>query len=251
MLVPLSALWLAACGPNYTEVTRIDTIEAYEGFLEADPDSAYKNPIEKRLEELYWDKARAADSLEGWAEYTKRWEGTKAKHYPEALGKHAEYSWNVAVADGSAAAVQGYLDTFGKADQVLAGRARGMLDALKYETLKLSAPRVEKVNLAEDPEGPLNGWGVSVDVENAGSETLYYTRLSVQWLTPAGEPIETRDYPLVSDAWTMPATEEQQTPIKPGETRTWQWTQDFAKVPEDPTPSARVFPSGLRTVPKE
>ncbi|MEZ4240178.1 MAG: hypothetical protein R3F59_29300 [Myxococcota bacterium] len=250
MLPVLFALPIG-CSPSYTDVQRIDTIEAYEAFLEADPDSAYRNPVEKRLDELWWDRAVQQDSLEGWAAFTERWEGSKAKHYPEALAKHAEFAWNAAVADGSEGAVQAYVDKFGKANQVLAGRARGWLDAVHYGGLELSAPRVEKVNLAEDPEGPLNGWGVSVDAKNTGKDTLYYVRLSVQWQKPDGTPIETKDYPLVSDNWTMPATEEQQTPIKPGESRVWQWTEDFGVVAESPEPKAVVFPSGLRTTPKE
>jgi hypothetical protein len=218
------ALWIAAgcTGPSYNEARRLDTIEAYEAFLEADPDSAYRYAVKKRLGELYRDKA---------------------------LSRHAELAWNDVLSDGSLGAIQAYLDEFGKADRAIARRARGMVDALQYATLELSPPRVEKVNLAEDPKGPLNGWGVSVDVKNAGTEKLYYVQLSVQWATPDGAPIETHDFLLVSDRWFMPATDEQRTPIEPGETRTWKGTQDFERLPEEPTPTARVFPTGLRTRP--
>ena len=245
-----AALWVVTgcTGPSYSDVQRADTIEAYEAFLEADPETFYRNPIEKRLEELYWKKANEADNLAGWAEYTARWEGTKAKNYPLALKKHAAYAWQAAIADGSLPAIEKYADEFGKADRVLADRARGMIAAKKYG-LQLGEPRVEKVNLAEDPEGPLNGWGVFVDVTNTGQETLHYVRLSVQWLNEDGSEIATKDYPLVSDRWQMPATEEQQTPIGPGETRTWEWTEDFSVVPDGKPPGHRVFPSGFRTEP--
>jgi hypothetical protein len=105
---------------------------------------------------------------------------------------------------------------------------------------------VEPVNLAEDPKGEKNGWGVFVDVTNAGDATLPYVRLSVEWQEPDGAEIATKDYPLVSDHWNLPATEEQQTPMKPGEKRTWVWTEDYGVVSADRTPSVKVYPSGFR-----
>lgn len=238
---------LACMGPSYSEVERIDTIEAYEAFLEADPDTFYRNPVEKRLEELYWDKAEKEDTLEAWAAYTKRWEGTTASHYPQALKKHAAFAWKAALADGSLGAVKGYVDSFGKADQVLASRAQGLLAALEYGKLELTEPTFAQVNLAEDPKGPLNGWAVRVDVTNAGEAVLPFVRLSVEWQAPDGHELTTKDYPLCSDHWTMPATELQQQPLKPGEKRTWEWTEDFTVVAQDATPKAHVYPSGLRT----
>jgi hypothetical protein len=251
MFVPtlMLALSLPGCiGPSYSEVERIDTIEAYEAFLEADPDTFYRNPIEKRLEELYWDKTSKEDTLEAWAAYTKRWEGTKAAHYPQALKRHGALAWRKALDDGSVEALNAYADEFGRADQTLASRARGMIAALEYGKLELGEPKIARVNLGEDPKGPLNGWGISVDVTNAGEATLKVVRLSVMWTKSDGTEIATRDYPLVSDRWTMPATEEQQRPIKPGEKRTWVWTEDFAVLPEDATPIGKVFPSGLEPV---
>jgi hypothetical protein len=46
-MLPVIALWAdtGCMGPSYTEVSRIDTIEAYEEFLTNDPDSAYRNPV--------------------------------------------------------------------------------------------------------------------------------------------------------------------------------------------------------------
>ena len=93
---------------------------------------------------------------------------------------------------------------------------------------KFCASGLEAVNLGEDPKGEKNGWGVSVDVTNAGDKTFPYVRLSVEWQNPDGTEIETKDYPLVSDHWTEPATEEQQKPLAPGEKRVWTWTQDFS-----------------------
>jgi hypothetical protein len=244
-------IWLfaAACtGPSYDQVSREDTIEGYEQFLIDNPDSAFQNPVEKRLEELYFDKAQKEDTLESWEKYCDRFETKGSPHFPEALKRAAHLAWEKTLAAGTKDALAAYLDKYGKADQVLADRARGYTAALDYGKLEIGEPKIEKVNLGEDPKGPLNGWGVSADVTNAGDVPLAYVRLSVEWLKDDGSELATKDYPLVSDHWNMPATDLQQTPLKPGEKRTWQWTEDFTTLPESATPKGKVFPSGLRPV---
>jgi hypothetical protein len=241
----IGVLLLACMGPSYDSVSRIDTIEAYEEFLKADPDSAYKSPVEKRLEELYYEKAQKEDTLASWESYTSRF-ATGSPHYPEALKRAAGLAWRSTLADGSPAAIEAYTQKYGKGDPILSDRAKGYLAALQYGKLELSEPRVEAVNLAEDPKGEKNGWGVFVDVTNAGDATLAYVRLSVEWQSADGKELATKDYPLVSDHWNLPATEEQQTPIKPGEKRTWVWTEDYAVLGKDSPPRAKVYPTGLR-----
>lgn len=241
----LFASGLGCSGPSYSEVQRIDTIEAYEAYLEADPDSPYKNPVEKRLEELYFEKAEKENTLESWATYTDRF-GIEAKHYPQALKRHAELAWRVALGDGSEAAIRSYYERFGKAVPAIGLRAEGMLDVMAYGGLVLGEPRVEAVNLAEDPKGEKNGWGVFVDVTNSGGATLPYVRLTVEWQKPDGSEIATKDYPLVSDKWTLPASEEQQTPIPPGGKRVWVWTEDYQVLSPTEPPKAKVYATGLR-----
>jgi hypothetical protein len=240
------AFLLAGCmGPSYDSALREDSIEAYEAFLTANPGSAYDAPAKKRLEELYFDQASKAGTPEAWDAYLNRFPEGGA-HYPQALKAASGAAWKKAQADGTPEALQVYLDKYGKGEKILAEKARGLMDWKKYGKLELSEPRIAKVNLAEDPKGELNGWGVEVDVTNAGDATLPYVRLSVDWKGANGEDYGTRDYPLTAERWSLPATEEQQTPIKPGEKRVWSWSEDFAKVPADATPSATVYVSGFR-----
>lgn len=241
---------MACLGPSYEGAMRADTIEAYEEFLKADPDSPYTQPSEKRLEELYYERAVSENSLAGWEAYTTRW-ALGGPHHAEGLKKHAGFAWKAALADGSPAAMKAYLEKFGKADQTLAARATGLLAVQEYGKLELSEPRVEPINLGEDPKGEKNGWGVSVDVKNAGEATFAFVRLTVEWQAPEGTEIATRDYPLVSDHWNVPATEAQTLPLKPGETRTWQWTEDYKVLPPGTPPKAKVYPSGLRVLEKK
>lgn len=241
----VTLLLAAGCGgPTYDTVSRTDTIEAYEEFLKANPGSAFESPALKRLEELYYAQARKEGTPEAWEVYLNRFPDG-GENYAEALKAASGAAWRKAFADGSVDALRTFLDKYGKADRLFAERARGLLGAKEYGKLELSEPRVAKVNLAEDPKGELNGWGVSVDVTNAGDKTLPYVRLSVDWKAADGTDYGTRDYPLTAKKWSMPATEEQQTPMKPGEKRTWTWSEDFAKIPADAQLTAVVYPSGF------
>lgn len=237
-------LILACTGPTYDSASRLDTIEAYEEFLKADPDSAYKAPAEKRLEELYFERAEEQGTLAAYEAYMDRFPDG-GPHYPQVLKKASAMAFSAALASG-VPAIEAYLEKYGKGDKVLGDRARGVVEAARYGKITVSEPRVEAVNLGEDPEGPKNGWGVSADVKNEGDAELAYVRLSVLWTDAAGKEIGTRDYPLTAERWAMPASELEQTPMKPGEQRTWKWTEDYKDIPADAAPAAKVYVSGLR-----
>jgi hypothetical protein len=239
-------LLLSGCtGPSYDTALREDTIEAYKAFLEANPGSSMELPAKKRLEELFFEQAQKEGTAEAWELYLTEFpEG--GPHYAEALKAATGSAWKRAFSDGSVDALKAFLDKYGKGDRMVTDRARGLLAAKEYGKLEVSEPRVQKVNLAEDPKGELNGWGVFVDVTNAGTSTLPYVRLSVDWRGADGASYGTRDYPLTAKVWTLPATDEQQTPMKAGEKRVWAWTEDFAKVPADAQPAATVYVSGFK-----
>jgi hypothetical protein len=118
----------------------------------------------------------------------------------------------------------------------------------EYGGLSVGDPIVKQVNMAEDPKGELNGWGVYAEITNTGAKTLEYVNVTVHFLAEDGTVLDRQDYPLVSMNWRTTATELQQTPIKPGEKRTWEWTFEFAKAAEGWNQRVKVFPSGLREV---
>ena len=132
------------------------------------------------------------------------------------------------LAEDSAESWTKYLDEYPKADRKKKKQARDRIAVAAYEAnLAQSEPRFERVNLAEDPEGPKNGWGVSVDITNNGDKTIADLRYRVRFYDAAGKQIADKNWPLVAKNWGVPMEEEKKVPVAPGEMRTWYWMDGF------------------------
>ena len=53
-----------------------------------------------------------------------------------------------------------------------------------------SPPEVEQVNLAENPDGPLDGWGFTADFTNEGEQAIRYLMIEIQYLNDAGKAVK-------------------------------------------------------------
>jgi hypothetical protein len=239
-------LALLACdmGPSYKQVEELDTIEAYEGFLAADPDTIYKFSIDKRLEELYFERAQRENTGALWKAYLERF--PDGPHKNDAQREVALAAYSEAMKVGTAEALRGFVAAYPKADKWLIARADGRAAVLEYGKLELAEPVVAEVNMAEDPKGPMNGWGISTEVTNAGDETFSYVSLTLEYLGDDGVVLAVKDYPLVSPKWPLPASEEQMRPLAPGEKRTWLWTESKEAVHKDWHSKVRLVATGLK-----
>ncbi len=244
----LAVVWLACeTGPSYDSAQEADTIEAYEAFLVADPTSMFKDQATRRLEELYFEKGLALGTVEAWDAYHQRFpEGGRKGE--DAARKRTQAHYDAAMAKGDLASLEGFAKAFPKAGW-LTSRAAGRAAVLAYGKLSFAETRVEGINLAEDPKGEKNGWGVFVDVTNGGDATFEFLSMTIELLGPDGVVLETRDYPLVSPTWDLPAEPIQMAPMKPGEMRTWEWSVGYEYAPKGFDGRVRVTPTGLRALP--
>lgn len=247
----LFLLALLACdmGPTYKQVQEIDTIEAYEEFVANDPDTIYKFAVDKRLEELYYQRGYQEGTGEAWKAYLERFPDGPHKADAERAVAAADYGEAAKV--GTAEAFHAFVADHPKADKWLLARAEGRAAVLEYGKLDLTDPVVSEVNMAEDPKGPLNGWGVSAKVKNGGDQTFSYVSLTLEYLSDDGDVLATKDYPLVAPSWPMPASEEQTTPMKPGDERTWMWTVAKDAAHKDWHQKVRLAITGLTPLKKD
>lgn len=237
---------LAACesGPSFSDVQAQDTIEAYEAFLVADPTTFYKPQIDVRLEELYFEKAKKEATIAGWDAYFAKY--ADGKHQKEALSLKEDAGFAAADLANTADAWKGFLAAFPEATKPHQTRAKGMVAVHEYGKLVVDEPVVEQVNLAEDPKGPLNGWGIRTRVTNGGDKTLTFVGMTVEFLGDDGKLLEKKDYPLVSSNWNTPATDAQTAPMKPGDARPWLWTVAIDGVPAEWHQKVRVYATDAR-----
>ncbi|MBX2798207.1 MAG: hypothetical protein KTR31_11070 [Myxococcales bacterium] len=235
-------LSLLGCSDPFVTAQSEDTVEAYEAYLADNPDGRWVQEANDRLEVLLLEKAKADKTLASYDAYLERFpEGALRDN---ALEQREEFLFRDAKTKNTLEAWKGFLEEYPKAKKRHRNFATRMVQVHGYlPNLTIGEIRQKKVNMAEDPEGPLNGWGFWVDVTNNGTETLTDLRLAIQHLSPEGGVLDEKEWALVAANWPTPVEEERKEPMKPGETRTWEWSQ--ADLPERWDEKSRVYVSRI------
>ena len=236
---------LMACDP-FADVQKQDTIEAYEGYLAEHGESANAMFAEVRLEELYLDKARTSGALDDWNAYLERF--PKGHHHETALKEREASLYDWASTQMTPEAWETFLEEYPKPTQRRGTPAKRALEATRYakDHLTIGTPRSEKINLAEDPEGPLNGTGFYVDVTHNGPDVIEALWLRIHYLGKDGTSLGAREWPVVAPLreFPVPVREEFTVPMETGQTRTWEWTT--GDLPQTWSGEVRVVPFKMR-----
>jgi hypothetical protein len=182
-------LLLLACRDPWTEAEKADTVAAYDAFLERFPQGKVHDELEKEREKVAFDEADAAGTPEAWESWRERYRASGDKRLRRA--------------------------------------AKGRLEVARHKDhIEVGPTTMEQVNLAENPDGPLDGWGFWADVTNRGTEPMTYLVLRIDYLDEAGKALDGREWPAVATALPggMPIPDGFDKPMQPGEKRTWEWT---------------------------
>lgn len=224
-LAVLFAVGLAGCQNPFDVAMEANTIEAFEEFLANSPNSPFTTQAELRLEELYLEKAREDKTLEAYDVYLEKY--PKGKLKDKAVEERRQFLFDWADQEDSAESWQKFLDEYPEGDRKLKVEARQRLNMAQNRGLVTVGPvSIEQVNLAENPDGPLDGWGVYADVTVAGDKEVETLMMQVAYLGSEGQVLDTREWPAVAPRTPdrTPIEEEFKVPMKPGETRTFVWT---------------------------
>ncbi len=247
MQIVLLAL-LAACGPSFSEVQQQDTIEAYEAWLKDHPDHPQAFTARTRLEELYLERAREEGTLEAFDRYLERFPNGQIKD--KVLAEREEFLFRWAEEQNTLEAWKRFLDEYPNARKKRKAEARRRLKVLEVaDRLTIGEPRVRKVNLAEDPEGPLNGVEVRAPITNGTDRAIAWLDVEVQWLDEGGKVIKTLRWPWVAPRGPggVPVEESFKKPVQPGETREYVTTDEPAEDGTFPV-AARLVPVAIKYV---
>ena len=233
-LLPRSSTLLTAallafavgCGSPFSDAQEADTIAAYEQFLGANPSSPYRLQAETRLEQLYLDKARADQSLPSYDTYLEKFPtGTMRE---KALAERRDFLYAWADEQNTVAGWEQFLKEYATGgDKKQRKVARKRLRMAEHrDKVELAPVEMEQVNLAENPDGPLDGWGFFVDVTNKGDQAIGHLYLKVSYLDAAGKALDSDSWPVATkvNPGGIPIEETYKQPLKPGETRTWTYT---------------------------
>lgn len=232
---------LCACGPSFSDVQKENTVEAYEKFIAENPTHTSIPMAKLKLEELLLKAAREAQTLEAYDAYLARFpEGSDAKLREDAWKEREPHLYKAAETTNTPEAWQKYLEDYPRGDkQRIEGAKRRLKLAPYAQQLVVGPVTVEPANLAENPDGPLDGFLFTADVTNNTGKTITTLLMRLEYLNSEGKVIAVDNWPLVAPKapGNLPIEEEWKVPVKDGETRTWEWL-DMA--PEEPGWSNQV-----------
>lgn len=251
----LIAALLTACGDNFREVQNADTIEAYEAWMsEASDGNTNYMMATIRLEELYLENAKNEATLEAYDRYLARWqEDPKARLVEKALEGREEFLWNWAEAENTAEGWQKFLDEYPKAKKKKKQEARRRITMAEHRSqVEIGPVETEPVNLAENPDGPLDGFLFTADVVNNTGKVIETLNMQLEYLDSTGAVIAVDKWPLVAPRAPggIPIEEEWKVPVKAGETRAFTFMDMAPEVPGW-SKKVRLVPLSIKFVEEE
>ncbi|MDG1483805.1 MAG: hypothetical protein P8R54_29710 [Myxococcota bacterium] len=226
-IAALLLLLSTGCKDPFATAQESDSIDSYEAYLTENPSGAYRIQAESRVEELMLEKARAEKSLEAYDALLTRFPNGALKEKVTEERESFLFAW--ADEQDTAEGYQKYLDEYPRGTKTKKNREearRRLKMAENKDRLEVSPVTIEQVNMANDPDGPLNGWGFFADVTNVGDAPIQTLWIQVSMLDNDGNVIDTQKEPLVDTVlpgrgW---APDEFKAPLEPGETRSWKHT---------------------------
>ena len=243
----LLALFLVSCVDPWDGVKAADTIEGYRTFIEENPTSVNRFQATSRMAELTLEAARASKSVEAYDAFFKDYPDSKLAK--EASEERQVVLWNWADATDTAEAWQRFLDEYPSGQKRLKVQASQRLHMVQNASAVTVGPvTLEQVNLAENPDGPLDGWAFHADVVNNSEQHVASLTLRLRLLGEDGTALTTQDWPAVAPRLpgNMPVEEAFKVPMKPGEKRTWSWST--ADLPVGWAKQSSIVPVDIRFV---
>ena len=213
------------CEDPFEKAQTTHTIDAYEQYLKENPDGTYVLQAKLALEDLYLQSAREGKALEGYDKYLERF--PKGQHKAKVMDERKQFLFDWAAEQDTPEAWQKFLDEYKKGDKKLRSKARQRLRmAENRDRVELGPVETEQVNLAENPDGPLDGWGFTADVTNKGDKPIQTLMLEIQYLDGSGNKAKADLWPAVATRLPggLPFEEGFDKPIAPGEVRVFSYT---------------------------
>jgi hypothetical protein len=225
-------LWIltfTACGDDFAATQADGSLEAYEAYLEANPSGRHTLAATSVLETKYLERAREQKRLEAYDAYLERFPDDTLRD--RVLEEREGFLFDWAMERRTEAGWDRFLTEYPKADRKRKDTAKRLRKVDAYAPKLSWTPLVvEPVNLAENPDGPKDGWGFTTSVTNDGPRTITDLRFTLELMSPKNTVITASEWPLVAPVWPLPIEEEHKVPMRPGETRVWRWSS------EDPAP---------------
>ena len=243
----LIAVALMGCSDPYGDAQKVDTIAGWEAFVKDNPKNPKRSLAEVRLEELYLKAARDGKSLEGYDTYLQKF--PKGQMAAAATKERREFLMEWARETDTPDAWEKYIAEYPTGNSKAQREAKRRLNMAKNkDAISFGPVKMEQVNLAEDPNGPLNGYGFYVDVTNKSDKPIKRLNVQISYLSDDGSVLKRASWPAVAQRLPagLPMPEGFNKPIAPGESRQWEWTD--GEMPKGWSKKAKVAATDIKFV---
>ncbi len=227
----LLSLFLACSNP-YQEALDAGTVEAYEAFLTENPKHKKARTIQGHLEEKLREAAKESKDITQFDAYLERFKDTTSDKnaYARFVSAREDVMWNKALDAHTEKAYQSFILEYKSSSPRRARMAEEYSKVAAYEkNLSRTPIEIEQVNMANDPDGPLNGWKISTDLTNNGPASLSRLKYRINFLDAEGNIVhsdeKSEDTIVIGELkgreWATP--DYMKPPFKPKETRSWSY----------------------------
>lgn len=243
----LVALLLSGCSDPYGEAQKADSIAVWEQFIAENPKNPKRSMGQIRLEELYLDAARKAKTLEAYDTYLTKY--PRGKMVETAHKERRDFMLAWTRKQDTVETWEKYLAEYPATRSAGGREAKARLNMARHKgDVSVGPVKMEQVNLAENPEGPMDGYGFYVDVTNNGDAPIQYLNMQISYLDEKGATLSRSKWPAVATRLpaSLPMEEGFDKPIAKGETRQWEWTT--GKTPDGWSKKVSVIPINIKFV---
>ena len=232
-------LLFAGCSDPYGDAIEVGTIEALEAFAQAHPDHRNMFIVKAKLEGKYYQRALDARTVEAYDDYLTRYPEAERREKAEEERHGVYFRW--AEDENTGEAWAGYAAAYPRESRNFLDEAARRIKMSEHAALfEWSEVQVEPANMAEDPEGPYNGYLISAEVTFTGERVLEELNVQVDFLGEGSVPLHSslecwpmrgegrrthyaHRWPLLSrnNPQGLPIEEAFKVPMQPGETRAY------------------------------
>jgi len=216
----------------YTDACAADTSEAYAQYLEAYPDGLHAADVKHRLDLADFGIAERAKTAAAYEQYLA--DHPDGKYADKALDEAKNLAWNEAERANTVDAMVAFKEKYGTGAFGLKADAR--LAALRYAvtSVQFSEVEVERVNVAGERRGELNGYAVRTSVTNGGEQACKVMKVRVVFQDEGGKLVDTKLEFVATPSHPMgiPIPERLKKPFVPGEEREFEYLIGDPNVPK-------------------
>jgi hypothetical protein len=192
-------LALFACGPDPFDVAMDDgSIETLQTFLVENPDHRLAYMAVSAIEKRYGEIAQESNTVEAWDDYMTRY--PEGEHVRDGREIRERLMYDIAAAENTPESWQAFLDAYQYSTTPLKDRAEKRLVVAPFlEQLQFGEVSVNPANLAENPEGPMDGYAVTADFHNTTGQTIEKLTIQIDFTSDNDGVIQSERWPLVAD----------------------------------------------------